>query len=78
MWPGGSEVRTLGGPVWIDDFEGHWPNVEDVDNDRLVEIRKKTAEAINGPTQILPPFLWYWEDQLQRIDVEMKRRGLHL
>jgi hypothetical protein len=49
-----------------------------VDNDRLVEIRKKTAEAINGPTLILPPFLWYWEDQLQRIDVEMRRRGLHL
>jgi hypothetical protein len=64
--------------VWIDDFEGHWPNVEDVDNDRLVEIRKKTAEAINGPMAILPPFLWYWEDQLQRIDVEMRRRGLQL
>jgi hypothetical protein len=75
---GVGEVKTLGGPVWIDDFEGHWPNVEDVDNDRLVEIRKKTAEAINGPTLILPPFLWYWEDQLQRIDVEMRRRGLHL
>jgi hypothetical protein len=44
--------------VWIDDFEGRWPEIDDVDNDRLIEIRRTTAEAINGPTPILPRFLW--------------------
>jgi hypothetical protein len=63
--------------VWIDDFEGYWPNVEDVDDERLVVIRKMTAEAINDPILLSQqPFLWYWEDQLRRIDCEMQRRGL--
>jgi predicted nuclease with RNAse H fold len=65
--------------VWVDDFEGHWPNIEDVDDDRLVEIRKKTVEAIDDPIlRIQQPFVWYWEDQLRRIDGEMRRRGLDL
>ena len=65
--------------MWIDDCEGHWPNIADVGDDRLVEIRKKTVEAIDD--QILlsqQPFLWYWEDQLRRIDGEMRKRGLDL
>ena len=65
--------------MWVDDFEGHWPNVEDVEDDRLAEIRKKTAEALNDPILLIQqPFVWYWEDQLQRIDGEMRRRGLDL
>ena len=35
--------------MWVDDFEGHWPNIEDVDDDRLVEIRKMAVEAIDDP-----------------------------
>jgi hypothetical protein len=63
--------------VWVDDFEGHWPNIEDVDDDRLVELRKKTAEAIDDPILLIQqPFVWYWEDQLWRIECEMQRRGL--
>ena len=38
-----------GDSVWVDDFEAHWPNIEDVDDGRLVEIRKKTMEAIDDP-----------------------------
>ncbi|HEY9304338.1 MAG TPA: hypothetical protein VIO95_08620 [Mycobacterium sp.] len=65
--------------MWVDDFEGHWPDVEDVNDDRLVELRKKTAEAVDDPILLSQqPFTWYWEDQLQRIDGEMRRRGLHL
>jgi hypothetical protein len=65
--------------VWIDDFEGHWPNIEDVDDDRLVEIHKRTAEAINDPILLSQqPFVWYWEDQLRRIGGEMRTRGLEL
>jgi hypothetical protein len=63
--------------VWIDDLDGHWPNVEDVDDDRLVKIRKKTFEAIDDPILLSQqPFAWYWEDQLRRIDGEMGKRGL--
>jgi hypothetical protein len=63
--------------VWIDDFEGHWPNIEDVDDGRLVEIHKKTMEAVDDPILLIQqPFAWYWEDQLRRIDREMRRRGL--
>lgn len=63
--------------MWVDDFEGHWLNVADVDDGRLVEIRKKTMEALDDPILLLQqPFLWYWEDQLRRIDGEMARRGL--
>jgi predicted nuclease with RNAse H fold len=66
-----------GHSVWVDDFEGHWPNIEDVDDGRLVEIRKKTMEAIDDPILLIQqPFTWYWEDQLRRIDSEMRRRGL--
>jgi hypothetical protein len=55
-----------GASGWVDDFEGHWPN-------------KKTAEAIDDPILLIQqPFVWYWEDQLQRIDCEMRRRGLDL
>ena len=65
--------------MWVDDFEGHWPNIEDVDDDRLVEIRKMTAEAIEDPIWLIQqPFVWYWEDQLRRIDGELRRRGLDL
>lgn len=65
--------------MWVDDFEGHWPNVEDVDDDRLVQIRKKTAEAISDPILLSQqPFAWYWEDQLRRIDGETRLRGLDL
>jgi hypothetical protein len=65
--------------VWVDDFEGHWPDVEDVNDDRLIELRKKTAEAIDDPILLSQqPFTWYWEDQLHRIEGEMRRRGLHL
>ena len=65
--------------MWVDDFEGHWPNVEDVDDDRLVEIRKKTAEALDDPILLSQqPFVWYWQDQLSRIDGEMRRRGIDL
>lgn len=75
---GGKQCRW-GKLVWVDDFEGHWPNVEDVEDDRLAEIRKKTAEALNDPILLIQqPFVWYWEDQLQRIDGEMRRRGLDL
>jgi hypothetical protein len=75
----GEKQRPGGGSVWVDDFEGHWPNVEDVDDDRLVEIRKKTVEAIDDPILLSQqPFAWYWEDQLQRISGEMRRRGLDL
>ena len=63
--------------MWIDDFEGHWPNIEDVDDGRLVEIHKKTMEAVDDPILLIQqPFAWYWEDQLRRIDREMRRRGL--
>lgn len=49
----------------------------DVDDDRLLEIRKKTAEAMDDPILLMQqPFVWYWEDQMQRIDCEMRRRGL--
>lgn len=62
--------------MWIDDFEGQWPNIEDVDDELLVDIRKKTVEAIDDPILLgQQPFLWYWEDQLRRIDCEMRRRG---
>ena len=65
--------------AWVDDFEGHWPNIEDVDDDRLVEIRKMTLEALDDPILLSQqPFLWHWEDQLRRIDGEMRRRGLDL
>jgi hypothetical protein len=65
--------------MWVDDCEGHWPDVDEVDDDRLVQIRKKTVEAIDDPILLLQqPFAWYWEDQLQRIDGEMRRRGLKL
>jgi predicted nuclease with RNAse H fold len=65
--------------VWVGDFEGHWPNIEDVDDDRLVEIRKMTMEAIDDPILLIQqPFVCYWEDQLRRIDGEMRRRGLDL
>ncbi|MGH3968384.1 MAG: hypothetical protein ACRDTV_09805 [Mycobacterium sp.] len=65
--------------MWVDDFEGHWPSIEDVDDDRLVEIRKKTVEAIDDPILLIQqPFVWYWRDQLQRIDGEMHKRGLDL
>jgi hypothetical protein len=47
--------------VWVDDFEGHWPNIEDVDDGRLVEIHKKTMEAIDDPILLSQqPFTWYW------------------
>jgi hypothetical protein len=65
--------------VWVDDFEGHWPDIKDVEDDRLVEIRKKTAEALNDPILLFQqPFAWYWEDQLRRIEGEMRTRGLDL
>jgi len=65
--------------MWVDDLDGHWPNIDDVDNDRLVQIRKKTAEAVDDPILISQqPFPWYWEDQLRRIDGELRRRGLDL
>lgn len=65
--------------MWVDDFEGYWPKVEAVDDDRLVEIRKKTVKAIDDPIPLIQqPFVWYWEDQLRRIDGEMRRRGLTL
>ena len=61
--------------MWVDDFEGQWPNIEDVDDDRLVLIRKMTVEAINDPILLIQqPFVWYLEDQLRRIDYEMRRR----
>jgi hypothetical protein len=41
--------------VWVDDFEGHWPNIEDVDDDRLVEIRKMTVAAIDDPILLIQP-----------------------
>lgn len=63
--------------MWVDDFEGHWPNIEDVDDDRLIEIHKKTVAAMDDPNLLIQqPFAWYWEDQLRRIDGEMQRRGL--
>jgi hypothetical protein len=50
-----------------------------VDDERLVEIRKMTAEAIKDPILLIQqPFVWYLEDQLRRIDAEMRRRGLDL
>jgi hypothetical protein len=50
-----------------------------VDDERLVEIRKMTAEAINDPILLIQqPFVWYLEDQLRHIDAEMRRRGLDL
>jgi hypothetical protein len=65
--------------VWIDDFEGKWPNIEDVDDGRLIEIHKKTMEAVDDPILLMQqPFAWYWEDQLRRIEGEMRRRGLDL
>jgi hypothetical protein len=65
--------------VWVDDCEGHWPDIDDVDNDRLVAIRKKTMEAIADPILLnQQPFVWYWEDQLRRIDGEMRKRGIDL
>jgi hypothetical protein len=43
----------------------------------VVEIRKKTMEAVDDPILLIQqPFAWYWEDQLRRIDGEMRRRGL--
>ncbi|KAA8969693.1 hypothetical protein [Mycobacterium sp.] len=63
--------------MWLDDLEGHWPSIEDVDDNRLIEIRKKTLEAIDDPILLIQqPFVWYWEDQLRAIDTEMRRRGL--
>jgi hypothetical protein len=70
-------VTGRGTRCGFDDFEGHWPNIEDVDDGRLVEIRKKTMEAIDDPILLSQqPFAWYWEDQLRRIDGEMRSRGL--
>jgi hypothetical protein len=66
-----------GHSVWLDDLEGHWPDIGDVDDDRLVVIRKKTLEAISDPVLLIQqPLVWYWEDQLRAIDSEMCRRGL--
>jgi hypothetical protein len=65
--------------MWVDDFEGNWPHIEDVDDDRLVEIHKMTVEAIDDPIRLIQqPFPWYWEDQLVRIDGEKRRRGIWL
>jgi hypothetical protein len=79
-WSGRGDVVTGRGPrCGFDDFEGHWPNMEDVDDDRLLAFRKKTAEALDDPILLMQqPFAWYWEDQMQRIDCEMRPRGLGL
>jgi hypothetical protein len=62
--------------VWLDDFDGHWLNIEDVDDERLIEILTKTLEAIDDPVLLIQqPFVWYWRDQLSRVLNELHRRG---
>jgi hypothetical protein len=62
--------------VWLDDFDGHWLNIEDVDDEQLIEILTKTLDAIDDPVLLIQqPFVWYWQDQLSRVLNELHRRG---
>jgi hypothetical protein len=62
--------------MWVDDFEGGYPLADDLDDGQLVQIRKRTLDAMDTAAPTLWPFLWYLEDQLHRIDAELARRGL--
>lgn len=57
--------------LW-DDFDGETPDTEDLDTERLLEIRRKTLAAIACNTCTAPNRVWF--DQLEAIDEELDQR----
>lgn len=59
--------------LW-DDFDGESPEAEDLDTERLLEIRGKTLAAIACNTCTTPNGVWF--DQLGAIDEELDQRAV--